>query len=67
MPLDDLDISLNVMSLGGLTLGIGMLVDNSIVVLESIYRKKKQGMPLARAAVDNGAGSERTRPTRLNA
>ncbi|HEU4929073.1 MAG TPA: efflux RND transporter permease subunit, partial [Candidatus Krumholzibacteria bacterium] len=47
-----LDISLNVMSLGGLTLGIGMLVDNSIVVLESIYRKRKQGVPLARAAVD---------------
>jgi len=46
------NISLNVMSLGGLTLGIGMLVDNSIVVLESIYRKKKQGMPLARAAVE---------------
>lgn len=47
-----LNISLNVMSLGGLTLGIGMLVDNSIVVLESIHRKKKQGIPLARAAVD---------------
>ncbi len=47
-----LNISLNVMSLGGLTLGIGMLVDNSIVVLESIFRKKKQGMPLARAAVE---------------
>ncbi|HXV14505.1 MAG TPA: efflux RND transporter permease subunit, partial [Candidatus Krumholzibacteria bacterium] len=47
-----LDISLNVMSLGGLTLGIGMLVDNSIVVLESIFRKRKQGVPLARAAVE---------------
>jgi HAE1 family hydrophobic/amphiphilic exporter-1 len=47
-----LDISLNVMSLGGLTLGIGMLVDNSIVVLEAIYRRKKQGMPLALAAVE---------------
>jgi HAE1 family hydrophobic/amphiphilic exporter-1 len=47
-----LNISLNVMSLGGLTLGIGMLVDNSIVVLESIHRKKKHGMPLARAAVE---------------
>jgi len=46
------NISLNVMSLGGLTLGIGMLVDNSIVVLESIYRKRKHGVPLARAAVD---------------
>jgi hydrophobic/amphiphilic exporter-1 (mainly G- bacteria), HAE1 family len=47
-----LNVSLNVMSLGGLTLGIGMLVDNSIVVLESIVRKKRQGLPLARAAVE---------------
>jgi HAE1 family hydrophobic/amphiphilic exporter-1 len=46
-----LDISLNIMSLGGLTLGIGMLVDNSIVVLESVFRKKRLGIPLARAAV----------------
>ncbi len=46
-----LDISMNIMSLGGLTLGIGMLVDNSIVVLESIYRKRKQGQPLFAAAV----------------
>ncbi|MBN2384631.1 efflux RND transporter permease subunit [bacterium] len=46
-----LDISLNIMSLGGLTLGIGMLVDNSIVVLESIYRKKKIGLSLHRAAL----------------
>jgi len=33
-------VSLNVMSLGGLALGVGMLVDNSIVVLESIHRKQ---------------------------
>jgi HAE1 family hydrophobic/amphiphilic exporter-1 len=46
-----MNISLNIMSLGGLTLGIGMLVDNSIVVLESIHRKKRLGMPLQRAAV----------------
>jgi len=46
-----MDISLNIMSLGGLTLGIGMLVDNSIVVLESIFRKKKQGWSLFAAAV----------------
>jgi HAE1 family hydrophobic/amphiphilic exporter-1 len=37
------DISLNVMSLGGLALGIGMLVDNSIVVLESIFRCREEG------------------------
>ena len=45
-------ISLNVMSLGGLTLGIGMLVDNSIVVLESIFRKRQEGLGLFRAAVE---------------
>ncbi|MDH3214751.1 MAG: efflux RND transporter permease subunit [Candidatus Krumholzibacteria bacterium] len=50
-----MDISLNIMSLGGLTLGIGMLVDNSIVVLEAIFRKKKQGLKLAAAAVDGTA------------
>ncbi len=37
------DISLNIMSLGGLALGIGMLVDNSIVVLESIFRCQEEG------------------------
>ena len=47
-----MDISLNIMSLGGLTLGIGMLVDNSIVVLESIHRAKQRGLDLFRAAVE---------------
>ena len=37
------DLSLNIMSLGGLALGVGMLVDNSIVVLENIYRYREQG------------------------
>ena len=37
------DISLNIMSLGGLALGVGMLVDNSIVVLESILRCREEG------------------------
>ncbi len=37
-------ISLNIMSLGGLALGVGMLVDNSIVVLESISRFREKGM-----------------------
>ncbi|MBT8397706.1 MAG: efflux RND transporter permease subunit [Gemmatimonadetes bacterium] len=36
-------ISLNIMSLGGLALGVGMLVDNSIVVLENIFRHRKEG------------------------
>jgi len=51
IPMYRMDISLNIMSLGGLTLGIGMLVDNSIVVLENIYRKRKDGMALDKAAV----------------
>ena len=38
------DLSLNIMSMGGLALGIGMLVDNSIVMLENIFRKKDEGM-----------------------
>ncbi len=37
------NVSLNVMSLGGLALGVGMLVDNSIVVLEAIQRRREQG------------------------
>ncbi len=45
------DISLNIMSLGGLALGVGMLVDNSIVVLESISRAREEGMRRAAAAV----------------
>lgn len=44
-------ISLNVMSLGGLALGVGMLVDNSIVVLESIFRAREEGHKLRAAAV----------------
>lgn len=42
-PLNLAGVSLNIMSLGGLALGIGMLVDNSIVVLESIHRCKEEG------------------------
>ncbi|MCB9714521.1 MAG: efflux RND transporter permease subunit [Myxococcales bacterium] len=59
IPLSSLDVSLNVMSLGGLALGVGMLVDNSIVVLESIARVREQaqaaherdGVPMPRRAV----------------
>jgi HAE1 family hydrophobic/amphiphilic exporter-1 len=43
-------ISLNIMSLGGLTLGIGLLVDNAIVVLESIQRRRDEGMNEIEAA-----------------
>ncbi|MGB1698740.1 MAG: efflux RND transporter permease subunit, partial [Nannocystaceae bacterium] len=42
-PLNLAGVSMNIMSLGGLALGIGMLVDNAIVVLESIYRCREEG------------------------
>ena len=38
-------------SLSGLALGVGMLVDNSIVVIENIYRMRSEGVPAAKAAV----------------
>ena len=44
--------TLNIMTLGGLALGIGMLVDNAIVVLENIFRIRESGEPLERAALD---------------
>ncbi|MEE8524372.1 MAG: efflux RND transporter permease subunit, partial [Thermoanaerobaculia bacterium] len=44
------DISLNIMSLGGLTLGIGLLVDNAIVVLEAIQRRRDDGLDDEEAA-----------------
>jgi hydrophobic/amphiphilic exporter-1 (mainly G- bacteria), HAE1 family len=50
-PLNLLDVSLNIMSLGGLALGIGMLVDNSIVVLESIFRCRDEGDDVRVAAI----------------
>ena len=43
--------TLNLMTLGGLALGIGMLVDNAIVVLENIYRMRESGEPPERAAI----------------
>ncbi len=45
------DLSLNMMTLCGLALGIGMLVDNSIVVIENIYRLRGRGISAPRAAV----------------
>lgn len=47
-----LNISLNVVSLAGLALGIGRMVDDSIVVLESIYLKLRQGKKLVEAAFE---------------
>ena len=45
------NLDMNVMTLAGLSLGIGMLVDNSVVVIENIYRLRSRGVPAARAAV----------------
>ncbi len=45
------DITLNIMTLGGLALGIGMLVDNSVVVLENIYRFVQEGYEKKEAAI----------------
>ncbi|WP_443770214.1 efflux RND transporter permease subunit [Anaerostipes sp.] len=49
-------ISLNVISLSGLALGVGMLVDNSIVVIENIYRLRKEGVPVKEAAITGARG-----------
>lgn len=46
------DFSLNILTLGGLALGIGMLVDNSIVVIENIYRHLSMGKEPKQAAAD---------------
>lgn len=45
-------ITLNVISLSGLALGVGMLVDNSIVVIENIYRLRNEGLSAKKAAVE---------------
>ena len=45
------DLSLNMMTLSGLALGVGMLVDNSIVVMENIFRLRTRGLSAARASV----------------
>ena len=50
-PLNIYGVTLNIMSLGGLALGIGMLVDSSIVVLESIFRCQEEGDSSKPAAI----------------
>lgn len=45
-------VTLNMISLSGLALGIGMLVDNSIVVIENIYRMRSEGISAKKAAVE---------------
>ncbi len=44
------DLSLNIMSLGGIALAVGMLVDNAVVVLENIVRHRERGLPRLEAA-----------------
>lgn len=48
----NIDMTLNIMSMGGLALGIGMLVDNAIVVLENIFRHRTEGSSAREAAVE---------------
>ncbi len=49
------DLTLNIMSLGGIALGIGMLLDNSIVVLENISRHREMGKDILTAANDGAS------------
>jgi CzcA family heavy metal efflux pump len=48
-------LTLNIMSLGGLALGVGMLVDNSIVMLENIFRHREEGQEDVEEAAHEGA------------
>ncbi|MCD6407158.1 efflux RND transporter permease subunit [Candidatus Aerophobetes bacterium] len=52
-------VTMNIVSMGGLALGVGLFVDNSIVVLESIFRHRERGEPPAQGAVI-GAGEVST-------
>lgn len=47
---DAFGVTLNIMTLGGLALGIGLLMDNSIVVIENIFRHRQLGVPMREAA-----------------
>lgn len=48
-------LTLNIMTLGGLALGAGMLVDNAIVVMENIFRNRDEGMSVREAAIEGTA------------
>lgn len=50
--MDQFDLTLNVMSLGGLALATGLVVDDSIVVLESIAKARERGLSVFRAAIE---------------
>jgi multidrug efflux pump subunit AcrB len=49
------ELTLNIMSLGGLALGVGLLIDNSIVMLENIFRHREEGNEDAEQAAHEGA------------
>ncbi len=49
-----LGISINVISLAGLILGVGLLVDNSIIVIENIRQQRRMGLPLTEACAEGG-------------
>ncbi|HEY8393144.1 MAG TPA: efflux RND transporter permease subunit [Capillibacterium sp.] len=49
------NLELNMMTLGGLALGVGMLVDNAIVVLENIFRYRDEGFNLQKAAIEGSS------------
>jgi hydrophobe/amphiphile efflux-1 (HAE1) family protein len=49
------DLTLNILSLGGLALGVGLLIDNSIVMLENIFRHREEGNEGAEEAAHEGA------------
>jgi len=49
------DLTVNIMTLGGLALGAGMLVDNAIVVMENIFRNLEQGLSIKEASIQGTA------------
>ncbi|MDH3316964.1 MAG: efflux RND transporter permease subunit [Gammaproteobacteria bacterium] len=53
--MDVTGLTINIMTLGGLALGVGLLVDNTIVMLENVYRNQRLGKPPEKAAVDAAA------------
>ncbi|MBN1826902.1 MAG: efflux RND transporter permease subunit [Candidatus Eisenbacteria bacterium] len=53
--MQQLDVSLNIMSLGGLALGVGMLVDNAIVVLEAVSRHRSLGLSVWDATLEGAS------------
>ncbi|MDV7398180.1 efflux RND transporter permease subunit, partial [Arthrospira platensis SPKY1] len=50
--MDFADLSLNIISLSGLTLAVGLVVDDAVVVLENIFRFREMGTDAKRASVD---------------